>query len=62
MFAIRLVGALALVMVGGSLILYLLSGNPRYRHWAWVFTRVGLVALLVFLALLLVERVLAPIL
>ncbi|WP_323002797.1 hypothetical protein [Denitromonas sp.] len=62
MFVIRLVGALALVMVGGSLILYLLSGNPRYRHWAWVFTRVGLVALLVFLALLIVERLLAPIL
>lgn len=62
MFVIRLVGAVALVMVGGSLILYLLSGNPRYRHWAWVFTRVGLVALLVFLALLIVERLLAPIL
>ncbi|KAA3654985.1 MAG: hypothetical protein DWQ11_02945 [Proteobacteria bacterium] len=62
MFVIRLVGALALLMVGGSLILYLLSGNPRYRHWAWVFTRVGLVALLVFLALLIVERLLAPIL
>jgi hypothetical protein len=55
------VGALALLMVGGSLILYLLSGNPRYRYWAWVFTRVGLVTLLVFLALMLIERLLAPI-
>ena len=62
MFVIRLVGALALVMVGGSLLLYLLSGNPRNHYWAWVFTRVGLVALLVFLALLIVERLLAPIL
>ncbi|MCZ4305002.1 hypothetical protein O4G98_09660 [Zoogloeaceae bacterium G21618-S1] len=61
MFVLRLAGVLALLMVGGSLILYLLSGNPRYRHWAWVFTRVGLVTLLVFMALLLIERLLAPI-
>ncbi|TVO56013.1 hypothetical protein [Denitromonas halophila] len=61
MFVIRLAGVLALLMVGGSLILYLLSGNPRYRYWAWVFTRIGLVTLLVFMALLLIERLLAPI-
>ncbi|MBT0962485.1 hypothetical protein [Denitromonas iodatirespirans] len=62
MFVIRLASAIALILVGGSLVLYLLSGNVRYRHWAWVFTRVGLVVLLVFIALLLVERLLAPIL
>ena len=61
MFVIRLAAVLALVSIGGALVLYLLTGNPRYKTWAWRFTRIGLAVLLVFVALLFIERLLAPI-
>lgn len=56
----RLVGALALLLVGGALLLYLLTGDLRYRAWAWIFTRIGALVLLGFLALLFVERLVGP--
>lgn len=60
MLLIRLVGVLALIGIGGSLIAWMLTGNPRYRRWAWNFVRIGLVVAFVFLALLALERVFAP--
>jgi len=62
MFVIRLAAVLALVSIGGALVLYLLSGAPRYKTWAWRFTRVGIVVLAVFIALLFIERLLGPML
>lgn len=62
MFVIRLAAVLALVSIGGALVLYLLSGDPRYKTWAWRFTRVGIVVLVVFIALLFIERLLGPML
>ncbi len=59
---IRLVGALALVFVGGALVLYLLTGEPRYRALAWTFTRIGALLVLAFLALLFIERLIGPLL
>ncbi len=56
----RLVGALVLLLVGGALVLYLLTGEPRYRTWAWTFTKFGALALLGFLALMFVERLVGP--
>ncbi|WP_227817792.1 hypothetical protein [Nitrogeniibacter aestuarii] len=60
MFVIRLAAVLALLSVGGAIVLYLLTGNPAYRVWAWRFARIGAVVLLVFLGLLFIERLLAP--
>lgn len=57
---IRLVGALALLLIGGALVLYLLTGEQRYRAWAWTATKVGAILLLGFLALLFVERLVGP--
>lgn len=56
----RLVGALALLLVGGALLLYLLTGDLRYRALAWTFTKIGALVLLGFLALLFVERLVGP--
>ena len=56
---IRLVGALALLLVGGALVLYLLTGEPRYRAWAWTMTKIGAFLLL---ALMFVERLIGPLL
>jgi len=62
MFVIRLAAVLAILSVGGSLVLYLITGNTVYRMWAWRFVRLGAVVLVVFLALLFIERLLAPML
>ena len=60
MLIMRLVLLLAVLGVGGSVILWLLTGNPRYRDWAWKLFRVGVVVLLAILALFAIERVLVP--
>lgn len=60
MLVIRLFGVLALIGIGGSLIAWMLTGNPRYRLWAWNCFRAGLVVVFVFLALLALERVFLP--
>jgi len=61
MLVIRLFGVLALIGIGGSLIAWMLTGNPRYRLWAWNFFRGGLIVVFVFLALLALERVFMPV-
>lgn len=60
MLVIRLFAVLALLGIGGSLVAWLLTGNPRYRLLAWTFFRVAVVVLLVFLALFALERVFLP--
>ncbi|QDF96010.1 hypothetical protein CJ010_05370 [Azoarcus sp. DD4] len=60
MLIMRLAILFAVLAIGGSLVLWLLTGNPRYRAWAWKAFRVGVAVVFVFFALLLLERVLAP--
>lgn len=60
MLLMRVVGLLVILSVAGSLLLWLLTGNSRYKAWAWKAFRVGVVVLFVFLALFALERVLAP--
>lgn len=59
MLVMRLAILLAVLGIGGSLVLWLVTGNQRYRRWAWKSFRVALVVVFVFFALLLLERVLA---
>lgn len=60
MLIIRLLLVLSAIGVGASLVAWLLTGNPRYREWAWKAFRAALVVVLVFLALLALERVFVP--
>jgi succinate dehydrogenase hydrophobic anchor subunit len=60
MFVLRVAAVLSLLSIGGALILYLLSGEPRYKAWAGRFARIGAVVVVVFLLLLFIERLLAP--
>ncbi|NMF87485.1 hypothetical protein [Aromatoleum petrolei] len=60
MLVIRLFAILAVIGIGGSLVAWLLTGNPRYRLWAWNCFRAGIVVLFVFLALFALERVFVP--
>lgn len=61
MLIMRLLLLLAVLSIGGSMILWSLTGNPRYKVWAGKAFRATLVILFVFLALFAIERVLAPI-
>lgn len=57
MWLLRLLGILTLIAVGGGLVAYVLTRNPKYVHFSWrVFRYAVVVALLVF-ALLILERV-----
>ncbi|MDX5446507.1 MAG: hypothetical protein LPJ87_10715 [Zoogloeaceae bacterium] len=56
MFVIRLVALAALLAIGGSVLAWLLTGNPRYRRMAWNITLGGLVTLLVVLLVFVAER------
>ncbi|MDX9700528.1 MAG: hypothetical protein RBT55_13210 [Rhodocyclaceae bacterium] len=58
MLIVRLFALLALIGIGGSLLAWLFTGNPRYRQLAWTFFRAAVVILFVFLALFAIERVL----
>lgn len=60
MLILRVVGVLMVLGIGASILLWLLTGNRRYRAWAWKIARIGLVFLFVVLSLFALERVLAP--
>jgi len=61
MLIMRFLLLFAVLAIGGSMILWLLTGNPRYKAWAWKAFRATVVVLFVLMALFAVERVLAPI-
>ncbi|HTP95211.1 MAG TPA: hypothetical protein VMK05_05140 [Burkholderiales bacterium] len=54
---VRLVGILALVVVGACLLAYLVSRNRRYLRIAWQVFRLGVAVVLILLVLLVIERV-----
>lgn len=60
MFVIRLVALAALLAIGGAVLAWLLTGNPRYRRVAWNITLGGLVTLLVVLMVFVAERLAGP--
>jgi hypothetical protein len=62
MLVMRLLLLFAVLGIGGSVILWLLTGNPRFKAWAWKAFRLVVVLLLAILALFAVERVLVPML
>lgn len=61
MFLLRVVLVLMAVVVGASMLAYLLSGDRRYLAMAWKLGRWTLVFVFCVLALLFLERVLAPV-
>lgn len=59
MLIMRVLLLLAVLSIGGSMILWLITANPRYKAWAWKATRATVVMLFVLFALFAIERVLA---
>jgi hypothetical protein len=60
-FLLRLVGLLAVVTIGAALLAYIFSQDRRYLRFAWRLTRYALLFLFIFLALMLLERIMAPV-
>lgn len=61
MLVLRFLGALCLVGMAASVVAYLLTGNRRFLTYSgWIF-RFALGVLLLFVALLALERLLVPV-
>lgn len=60
MLIIRLLVVLAAILMAGSLVAYLITGQVRFRRFTWQVAKALLVILLVFLSLLALERVFVP--
>jgi hypothetical protein len=58
MLLARVLGMLLFLGIGASLILWMLTGQSRYRVWAWNLFRVGVAAAFIILALFALERIL----
>lgn len=56
----RLALLLAVLGIGGSMLLWLLTGQPQWRTRAWQAFRIVLVVVFVYLALFALERVMLP--
>lgn len=62
MLILRVVGLLLLLAMALCVGAAVLTGQKHYMRWAKLLLRVGVAVLLVFLALLVLERLLVPIL
>ncbi len=62
MLIMRFMLLLAVLGVGGAMVLWLLTGKTQYRSWAWKIFRVSVMLVFAVLALFAIERVLAPML
>ncbi len=56
MIFVRVLALLALLGIGGSLIAWMMTGNRRYRSWAWTILQVTLVILLIVFLFFAIER------
>ena len=58
MIFVRIFALLALIGIGGSLVAWMLTGDPKYRRWAWSVLQVAVATLLVLFLIFAIERVL----
>ena len=56
MVVLRLVGALVLITLGASLVLYFFTRNRRFLNFAWRVSQFAFIFLIAFLALYVLER------
>ena len=60
MIVIRLLFLAALLAIGGALLAWFFTGNPRYKRVAWNITLGGLLALMAVLLIFVAERLVGP--
>ncbi|HEX7812756.1 MAG TPA: hypothetical protein VF460_12675 [Burkholderiales bacterium] len=61
MLVLRILGTLLIVVVGVSLVCFVVTRNPKWRRFAWQTLRLGVIILLIFMALYVLERLLVAI-
>ena len=61
MLILRLLGILCLIGAAASVAAFLITGNRRYLTWVGWIVRFAVAVVLVFVSLLLLELVLAPV-
>lgn len=57
MWLLRLLAVLTVITVAGGVLIFLLTRDPRYLHFAWRLFRYSLIVALLVFALLILERV-----
>lgn len=56
MLILRILGALLIITVGASAAVYLVTKDRRWLRFSWQVVKFGFIIILVFLALLALER------
>jgi len=56
MLVLRILGALLVIVTGVSTALYLVTKDRRWLRFSWQIVKVGFIILLIFFALLALER------
>ncbi|HEX9451718.1 MAG TPA: hypothetical protein VF934_09930 [Burkholderiales bacterium] len=56
MLILRILGALLVITVGASVAVYLVTKDRRWLRFSWQILKFGLAIILIFLALLALER------
>jgi hypothetical protein len=60
MLLLRFLGVFALILIAAGVIAWMVTGDVRYRDFAFKVSKGGLILVFVFLAMLFLERALAP--
>lgn len=56
MLVLRILGALLVIGVGASVAVYLVTQDRRWLRFSWQILKLGLIIILIFFALLALER------
>jgi hypothetical protein len=56
MLILRILGALLVITIGVSLTVYLMTKDRRWLRFSWQILKFGLIMILIFIALLALER------
>lgn len=60
MLVLRIVGVLAVIALGASVLAFLFTRDRRYLVFAWRIAKYAIVVALIVLSLFFLERVIAP--
>jgi hypothetical protein len=56
MLVLRILGALLVIVIGVSVAFYLVTKDRRWLRFSWQVVKLGFIIILIFLALLVLER------
>jgi len=56
MLILRILGVLLVIMIGVSVAVYLMTKDRRWLRFSWQILKFGLIMILIFMALLALER------